>query len=266
MQGPSNPFFDTAPARELTKFIAYALYNFFGLAALLALVGLVTLWQKRCWEILPAMLWLLLMVLAGITSSIPDKFNIYVLVYPVLAIAVGVGAACIEARWLRTPPRAALLLALLAITPPLAYIATIHATQRMGVDMVGARVAPYRDNAWYFMWPSKRGDVGPRRYGQEALAALDKNAILIADYTLWRPIYFLQQLEGARLDVRTVWVEPLTWHGSVVDYIQTLPCKIPVYIASDTPPEYYQLADIKKHYRITQTGVVFKVNRHCSAA
>lgn len=261
---PTNPFFDISPLRELVKFIAYAGYNFFGFAALLALWGIAFIWRQRIWEMLPALLWMGLMIGAGITASIPDKFNIYVLVYPVFAICTGVGAARVNELFLRNKMRAlAALLLCLVIIPPLGYLAAIHAMQRLGIDLVGARAAPYRDNAWYFMWPPKNGDVAPRRYAQEALQAVDHDAVLIADYTLWRPLYFMQVIEGVRPDVTLQWVEKLAWHGSIADYIATLPCSRSVYLAANTPAEYYQLADITKRYTLQQAGVVFKIIRLC---
>lgn len=260
---PTNLFFDASPVRESIKLTAYAGYNFLGFGFPLAAGGMVIAWQKRMWEMLPPILWLLLIIYAGITSSIPDKFNIYVLAYPVLAIGIGIAVATAKDTFLHTKKRLVLLLLLLGLTPPLGYIATIYTTQLLGVDLVKARIVPYRDNAWYFMWPSKRGDMGARQYATEALAAVEKNTLLIADYTLWRPLYFMQAVENMRPDVNLVWVENLRWRSSVLDYIKTIDCKQSVYLATNTPPEYYQLKDILTQHSLKQVGVVFKVERKC---
>lgn len=267
LQTPTNLLFDVSPLHELLKFIAYVGYNYFGLAALLMLWGIATLWRNRVWEMLPPLLWFGLMVFAGITSSIPDKFNIYVLVYPVLAIAVGVGAAQCYTRWLQ-PKRGALfaLLAALAIVPPLGYVASIMAAQRLSIDLVGARTMPYRDNNWYFMWPAKYGDWGPRQYAEEALQNVAPHALLIADYSLWRTLYLLQAVEGARPDVTVQWVEPLMWRGTVLQAIDAWPCAQPVYLATDTPAAYYQIDAVRAQHTLTPEGVVFRVSRstgHC---
>ncbi len=251
---PANAFFSVSPPRELLKFIAYAGYNFFGVGLPLAALGLFVAWREKIWEMLPALLWFLLIVFLGTTSSIPDKFNIYVLCYPVLAICIGLGVGT-----LRNKLTIAALLSL-AIIPPIGYVATINATKLLGIDLVGARTVPYRDNAWYFMWPSKRGDFGPRKYAEEALKAVDKDAVLIADYTLWQTLYFMQAVEWMRPDVKLVWVEPLLPKG-VAHYIAQLPAGTPVFLAINTPPQYYQLAEIQKRYSLKQKGVVFKVIR-----
>jgi hypothetical protein len=258
---PTNLFFDASPPREILKFIAYAAYNFMGFGFLLLIWGIVIIWQKRIWEMLPAILWLLVVVYAGITSSIPDKFNIYVLVYPVLAICIGIAVAHARNTFLRNAKFAIPFIISLGIIPPLGYVAAIHTTTFLGIDVVKARQAPYRDNAWYFMWPSKSGDAGPRQYATEALSVVNKNAVLITDYTLWRPLYFMQAVENMRPDVNLVWVENLRWRSSVLDYIKTIDCKQSVYLATNTPPQYYQLEEILKQYRIKQVGVVFQIER-----
>ena len=261
LQDPANVNFIVSPLHELAKFIAYATYNFLSPALPLAVWGLLIVWRKRMAEMLPLILWMLMLVVAGITSSIPDKFNIYVLVYPVLAIAVGIGAAQAHARF---PKLAMALLLSLAVLPPLGYVAAVKVSERLGLDLVGARVMPYRDNNTYFMLPWKRGDTGPRRYAEEALNAADHDAVLIADYSLWRPLYLLQAVEVVRPDVKLVWAEPLMWYGTMQQYIEGIPCQQPVYLATDTPAEYYQLDALRKQYTITPAGVIFQVARSCT--
>lgn len=258
ISSPSNFFFENSPLREMVKFIGYVGYNFLGFGFLLLCFGIVIAWRKRMWEMVPLILWVGVIAVTGITSSIPDKFNVYVLVYPVLAICVGLGISVLHQK-----KYSILLLASLALVPPLGYIAAIHTTDALGIDVVNARQVPYRDNNWYFMWPSKRGDVAPRQYATEALQAVDKNAILIADYTLWRPLYFIQAVEKMRPDVELIWVERLFWQGSIPHYINAQPCDKPIFLATNTPPHYYQLEEILKQYSITQVGVVYRVERRC---
>lgn len=261
LDAPSNTFFTSSPLRELLKFGAYSTYNFLGLGVVLAAIGLVQLWRRRLFAMLPPMLWLALVVYVGVTSSIPDKFNIYVLIYPVLAIVAGIGATHISPRFMR----ASLILALLALVPPLGYVASIHTARALGVDLVAARTLPYRDNDWYFMWPGKRGDDGPRRYSEEAFAALDKNAVVIADYSLWRPLLFLQTAEHQRRDVTLLWSEPLAWKGPIAKAVEAIPCTKPVYLATDTPAEYYQLWELKKRYGFVRKGLVLQLLRPACA-
>lgn len=71
---PKNLFFQVSPLKEFFKFIAYSGYNFMGFGFLLGVWGIILTWQKKMWEMLPPMLWLIIMVYVGVTSSIPDKF------------------------------------------------------------------------------------------------------------------------------------------------------------------------------------------------
>ena len=258
LQIPNNPFFQPAPIREFLKFIAYIGYNFFGIGFLLVGFGFFMTWKKKYPEMIPIAFWLFLITVAGVTSSIPDKFNIYVLAYPVLAICVGFGAAFI----VKNKKQAIMLITLLAVIPPLGYVLTVYTVKSAHIDLVGARQIPYRDNDWYFLWPSKHSDNGPRRYAEEAMHAVDKDGVLIADYSLWRVLYLVQTIEKLRPDINVVWEEPLFTKG-VVHYINSVPCPKSVFLATNTPPEYYELADIKAHFAIEQQGVVFKVIRQC---
>ena len=263
LKSPNNVNYTVSPWHEWLKFIAYAAYNFIGAALPLAVLGLVVIWRTRRLEMLPTILWFLLITGAGIASSIPDKFNIYVLVYPVVAIAVGIGAAWLRERRAIGNRLMLLLLVSLALVPPLAYVTAVQVVKRLNIDLVGARVLPYRDNDWYFMVPWKRGDFGPRRYAEGAFREVDANAMLIADYSVWRPLYLLQAVEAVRPDVKLVWTERIMWLGTVAQYIAKQPCNQPIYLATDTPENYYQLNDIRAHYTVTKLGIVSRVERTC---
>ena len=260
---PSNPLFTASPLRELVKFIAYATYNFLGFAAVLAIWGLSTAWRRRLWELLPPVLWFCLLVYAGLTSSIPDKFNIYVLVYPVIALLVGMGAARLGEVWALTNKRGLMLWFILAATPPLGYLVAIKTASALQLDLIGARVMPYRDNDWYFMWPAKNGDDGPRRYATQAFEEVKPRGVLIADYSLWRPLYFLQAVEKVRPDVTLLWAEKLVWQGGIATVIKKIPCSQDVYLAADGPAAYYQLDELRKYYTLKPQGMLLKVVRDC---
>lgn len=256
----NNPFFDVNPAREAVKFAGYATYNFAGLAVFLVIAGLLGTWKARHLELAPPLIWTSMLIFAGITSSLPDKFNIYVLAYPTLAILVGVGLVSLLRRYSPKDFILALLVASLAIAPVASYGVTVWLSGLLNVDIVGARTAPYRDNAKYFLWPPKKGDYGPRRYAEEALAQVGPGSILIADYTLWRPLMYIQQIESVRRDVEIVFVERLLPQG-VATYIEKQIHDRQVYLATNTPARYYQLGEIEKQFKIEKDGVVYEILR-----
>ena len=257
----SNSLHKAAPAREAVKLIAYSVYNFVGPALLLAPVGAVVVIRRRLIAIVPSLIWGATFAIAGIVSSIPDKFNVYVVVYPTIALLAGVGASYLETFQPGLRSKAAVV-ALALLSPPVVYLTTIKTSQSLHVDLVGARHAPFRDNNWYFLWPAKNGDWGPRRFAAAALGETAQNGVLVADYTLWRPLLFLQLVEGRRPDVRIQFVEPLFRHG-VDRYIAQVPCDRAVYLATDDPPDYYELPAITRQFALERQKVVVRVIRPC---
>ena len=257
---PGNPFYDAAPLKEAVKFIGYTGYNFAGAGGLLAVLGLVTVLRRRDAAWFALLTWGALLVGAGVGSTIPDKFNIYVMAYPSLACLAGEGLLAAQSRWGLSRRSLVGLVVALVTVPVATYAAVVQVSHRTGVDLVGARQAPYRDNAAYFMWPSKRGDTGPRRYAEEALAAMPQGAVLIVDYTLWRPILLLQRVEGVRTDVEVRFVEKLFKPG-VAEFISGVPPERAVFLGTDTPAAYYQLDRVNAAYGLKREGVVVRVVR-----
>jgi hypothetical protein len=84
--------------------------------------------------------------------------------------------------------------------------------------------------------------------------------LLITDYTLWRPLLFLQAVEKQRPDVKIVFVEPLFPQG-VDNFINEQLIYKPVYLATNNPGRYYQLNRIEKRFTLRQVGSVFRIYR-----
>jgi len=259
-----NVFFEVSVPREAFMFGAYLTYNFLGPALLLGLAGLVHAVRRRLWPVLPPLIWAGAFVYAGLTSSIPDKFNVYVLVYPAFAILVGIGMAWGMERFALRWRGAAAILAAVALVPPAGYAAAVRASDWLGIDLVGARQAPLRDNNAFFLWPPKTGDFGPRIFAETALADMPADGILIADYTLWRPLYFVQAVEAQRTDVQLVFVERLLAQG-VDSWIDDQPCDRRVFLATDTPGRYYQLDRVRQRFEVRPEGSIFEVLGRCPA-
>jgi Protein of unknown function (DUF2723) len=253
-----NSFYDVSPVREFLKFLAYTFYNFSGLGVLFIFSGIYAAVQKRLYEVLPAGLWAVLLIYAGSTSSIPDKFNIYVLVYPSFSLFVGFGLAFIVEKYSLSLKTSTALAGSLVVFPIFTYATAVGLSRAFMFDLTGAREAPYRDKNLYFLWPPKNGDLGPRKYAEEAVHALDADALLITDYTLWRPLRFLQAVEKQRPDVKIVFVERLFPQG-VDNFINEQLKYKPVYLATNNPGRYYQLNRIEKRFKLRQIGSVFRV-------
>lgn len=257
-----NAFFEVSATKEALKFFAYLTFNFAGIGIFLGLIGFAQTLKNREWAAFPPLLWAVAFIFAGITSSIPDKFNVYVLVYPSFAILVGIGAAWVIKRFALQVRSSVAILAVLLLIPPAGYATAVWASRILGVDLVGARIAPLRDNSTYFLWPPKTGDFGPRIFAEHALTDLPEGSILIADYTLWRPIYFVQVVEALRTDVDVQFVERLFAEG-VDNWIERQPCERRVFLATTTPPRYYQLDRVEARFDISQFRSVYEVERDC---
>ena len=76
-------------------------------------------------------------------------------------------------------------------------------------------------------------------------------------------LLYLQLIEGVRTDVRLIFVE---WYlkPGVDQLIASIPCQQSVYLATDTPPEYYQLDRLQQRYDVVPAGTVFRVVRDCT--
>ncbi|GIX30229.1 MAG: hypothetical protein KatS3mg124_0701 [Porticoccaceae bacterium] len=163
------------------------------------------------------------------------------------------GALRCRRRWRFGAVGAGVLAASLTLTPPLTYGLVTAAAERLGLDLTGARPLPYRDNNRYFFFPPKNGDRGARRLATELLAAMPPGAVLIADYTLWRPLLFLQRVERVRPDVEVVFAERL-WGEGVDRWIARQGPARRVFLATDRPPAYYQLERVRARFGLRRWG------------
>lgn len=257
-----NPFYEPSVPREAAKFVAYLTFNFIGIALILGLIGLVRVSKRMIYVMLPPLFWAAAFIYAGLTHWAPDKFNVYVLVYPTFAILVGLGAAWVVERFALQIVGAGAILGLLLLMPPISYATAVLASRSLDIDLVGARTVPLRNNAAYFLWPPKTGDYGPRIFAESALLHLPLDAILIADYTIWRPILLVQTVENFRTDVQVHFVENLFSEG-IDSWINKQECGRRVFIATDDPPQYYQLDKIQNMFDITRFESVYEVQRRC---
>ncbi len=255
---PGNTFFDVEPLHESIKFIVYTMYNLPGPAIILMFVGLYYVYKKKLFEAAPLFLWSAIIIWAGVKTSVPDKFEIYLLAYPSMAMLIGFGLAMVVEKYSLSSKACAVLVALLVFFPVITYATAAWASHAFKLNLSGAREAPYRDADLYFLWPPKNGDFGPRKYAEEALQSVEPNALLIADYTLWRPLRLVQAVEHQREDVELAYVERLL-SGGVDNYINTHINSRAIYLATNNPGRYYQLDRIQARFNISRIGVVYHV-------
>ena len=257
--GPPGSAMETL--HEAITALAYLCYQF-PAGFVLGCFGIIQLARRpSSWDALVLTLWLVTFGWA-IADRVPDKYNAYVLSYPLFSVFVGAGVAGLWKALPITTRRPRLVLALvtaLTILPVLVYALTPAITKKIGRDIVHARRCPFRDNAWYFLFPPKAGYAGARRYADAALVAVDSSAVILADYSLWRPLVYLQRVEGRRPDVAIVFVQPLCQGDSVVRCLEGWTERRPTYLATDEPAEYYCLDRIRTRFRLSPVPPVFRV-------
>lgn len=255
-----NSFHSYSLGKSVLDFLIQLLFNFPVLAFFVGVFGVFSSYaggQLR--KLAPSLLFSLIIVAGGIASSIPDKFNVYVLVWPLFSLFVGIGFFYGIEKFTRIKAYRRTLLSGLFASPILVYGSCVMASHALGIDITGARTAPYRDNAVYFLWPPKNGDYGPRMYAERALAAAKPDSVILADYTLWRPLRYKQIVEGERKDVDILLVENVIENGGVTEYLDGLSGKKTVYLATNTPKTYYQLDLVLEKYRLAQNGELYEI-------
>ncbi|MEN9680765.1 MAG: hypothetical protein RLZZ627_658 [Pseudomonadota bacterium] len=255
-----NQFHSYSLWKSVLDFLIQFLYNFPLAAFFIGIFGVFSSYaggQLR--RLAPLVLFSFIIIAGGISSSIPDKFNVYVLVWPLFSLFVGIGFFYAMEKFSRVKAYRQTLLSLLLAGPILVYGSCVLASHALGIDLTGARTAPYRDNATYFLWPPKNGDYGPRIYAEKALAAATQGSVILADYTLWRPLRYKQIVEEERKDVEILLVENVIEEGGVVGYLDSLSGKKTVYLATNTPKSYYQLDRVLEKYRLAQNGDLYEI-------
>ena len=167
---------------RIPLYMAYLFYQFPVAGFALGGVGLYALFRRNRRA---AHLLLLIGVpylLFPVVWDFRDHYQFALSFYACFAVGIAPGVCALRSRF---PGRAAaaLTLGLLLALPVAAYAAAPALCRWLRIDLVRARTLPYRDNARYFLNPSRRGDDGARRYGTEALRAVAPNALIVGDYT-----------------------------------------------------------------------------------
>ena len=186
----------------------------------------------------------------------------YIADYAIFAILCAVGTQAMLSRlWaVRHSARPVLLggvvVALVAIIPPLIYAAVPSVIQMAGVRLFSSRSVAYRDNVTFFLNPNKRGYDGARRFAEEAFSAVKPNAVIFADHTPYAVLRYLQFTEGTRSDIL---VPRLGGDVSRVRWTAIDGTPRPTYIAAAPQPGYYDLSALTGEFDVVPVGPIFEV-------
>ncbi|MCL4535465.1 MAG: DUF2723 domain-containing protein [Bacteroidetes bacterium] len=183
------------------------------------------------------------------------NLHYYLQAYVVFALALAAGFAGLWSGPLAAGGKRRLgLVALSLVFPVLLYAAAPTVAQAFWRDVPDFRPLPGRDNLTYVLSPWKQGDTGARELGENMLGALPPGSTLLADYSLWAVVRYLQVVEKARPDVRLV---------RLPDKEQQMPVVLQYRQAADLylsdVYRYYDVEGIQQYFEIVPAGPVYRL-------
>lgn len=236
------------PARAVSA-AGFALYQF-PLSLPAAWLG----WRALRHERRPAAWFLALAGLGDAAFALlfpaPDSYVFFLPAYFITALCIGLGIERLLGRW-KHPMR---LAAGALLVPILLYAGLPFTLNALGWNPLGLRQLPYRDGNWFHLWPAKTAYWGPRQYGEEVLASLPADAVVLADHTLRQNLLYFQQVEGWRPDVLVV--EIYSGQGRQAPFIAGMLNRRPVFLAA---VDRYLDTEVTKWYCVRPAGLLYQV-------
>ncbi len=159
---------------------------------------------------------LFLMVLFFIFAfrySVPDRYAFFIPFYCIVSVFIGLGAYLLApgsrrgypGQWPGLNSKVFLYLVLIfSLLPVVVYTVAPTLAEKMQLNIGTRNDIPYRNDYKYFLQPWKTGYKGAERFADEALDAVENNAIIFADSTTVAPLLLAQQVKGKRPDVKIV--------------------------------------------------------------
>jgi len=259
---PVNPMHNNSILESTLNYIGYLMYNFAGLAIILFFLGIIYCVRNFTRLLLPPVIFSLLILASGITSSIPDKYNIYVLTYPGFAIIVGFGFELVRVKFQLNRNAIVAFMMLIVMIPPLTYFTVTKVSTALRVDLTSAREAPFRENNVYFLWPPKNDDYGPRDYATRALTRVSFRGVLLVDYTLYMPLMYLQEVEEFRTDVEVLFVEQYyEYPGGISKFVENQLQSKRIFLGTNKPERYYRIEELRTNFRIVSQYPIFELRK-----
>jgi hypothetical protein len=215
---------------------------------LLAIPGLRRLWQRdRAVALALGLIGLFPAAFAATYGSL-ESYVLYLPFCGLIALLAGLGIAKKSSHWpLRRWVAAGLVLLTLQVG---LYRITPMAVERFAPGIMPSRDLPGRLASSFFLWPPKRGHLGARQFAETTLDALPPEAILIADWTLFAPLQYVQDVEGRRLDVDVIVVQADLLG---VPAIRENQGRRPLFLAN-ADPRYYPIDELEQQFHLQAVG------------
>lgn len=216
----SQQFFEYSPAKfraDLFQWTVFIGYQFVGLALVLALVGFLGSWRRLPrWQAVFVLLLYVVPAAFAFGYEVGDRYVFYLPSYLAVVLWLGLGIERLLAFFAageaaQRPAFVVALLALLVVTPVVAYRLTPDVMARTGFAFREGRMVPGPGARYFLLWPPKNGYNDARVYAEAALAASPQGALVLADPILAYPLLYLQAVENVRPDVD---VEFCCWNAA----------------------------------------------------
>jgi hypothetical protein len=190
---------------------------------------------------------------AGGRSNV-EFWAYYHISYLIVALWVAVGIAALAGRLANHRALAAAAVVVLLATPVASYFAVPRVFRPVIEGIAGIRDIPGRDPVLYFAQPWKQDDMGAENFARESLLSLPPSAVLIADWTPYTPLVYVQSVEGVRPDVTIVLLSDSATFREMC--LESSP-QHPVYLADAMA--YYPIDALQGAASVQREGLIYRV-------
>ena len=139
------------------------------------------------------------------------------------------------------------------------YALMPHLVTYLNIDLIHTRTLSGRDNNRFFLNPNKSGYYNDRKLGEEILASAADHSIVLADYTIYTTLTYLQLVENIRPDLDVERSEGI----KIVDYANSIKHLDPnrkIYVSDiDEDDSYYNLHGLGERFELRKSGYLYEI-------
>jgi hypothetical protein len=149
-----------------------------------------------------------------------------------------------------------LMVAVAVLQPTIYFVVTRSASYLFHVNLVSESTFPYRDANIYYLWPSKRGNYITYDFAKNAFSVMAPGAVILADFNIFEPLRYLQNVDGARPDVRVKCTDDFSYQPEDVIW-KDLSGYIDEQLANDRPL-YMAAYESFNHFTIDKHTIPYR--------
>ncbi len=189
--------------------------------------------------------------------TVPDRFAFFMPFYCLVSVFVGLGAYFLQEKMGCKVLSCFILI--FCFLPVGIYASVPKLAEKMRFNLGTRNNVPYRNDYKYFLQPWKTGYKGAERFANEALNAVESDAVIFADSTTVAPLLLMQEVAGRRPDVKVVSgiVSSRNAPCCNEDTIEQLLTERPIYVISRQAG--YCPKFILDNYDLVPAGLLWRV-------